>query len=151
MTVLAGGRVRIPLPPGWEGVLDPGGELPDGARRWLVAHLANFPLPTERGTFGLGVVNLMHPGDAFVVLFEYGPESVGTPLFADAGVPRKVEAAEFSRDILQHPLPGQSGTQRFFVEAGRPFMLYVVVGSHIDRADVLPEINRVLADLEIEP
>lgn len=150
MTVLSGGRVRISLPPGWEGVLDPGGELPDGARRWVVAHLANFPLPAERGTFGLGVVNRMQPGDVFVVLFEYGPESVGTPLFAGVGAPRKVTAAEFSRDILQHPLPGQSGTQRFFVEAGRPFMLYVVMGSHIDRADLIPEVDRLLASLEIE-
>jgi hypothetical protein len=39
--------------------------------------------------------------------------------------------------------------QRFFTVAGRAFCLYVVVGSHIDRAEVIPAVNQVLESLRI--
>jgi hypothetical protein len=47
-------------------------------------------------------------------------------------------------------LPGQSGLQQFFTHRGRAFCLYVVLGSHIDRAEVLPRVNAVLDSLVIE-
>jgi hypothetical protein len=46
-------------------------------------------------------------------------------------------------------MPGQSGLQRFFTHNGRAFCLYVVLGSHVDRADILPNVNAVLETLEI--
>lgn len=148
---LTGGRIRVDLPTGWEGQLDEGLELlDDGARRPTVAHLANFPLPPGRGDFGGGAIETMRPGDALIVLFEYGPESVGTALFTTEGIPRFVQSSDFDRDVLHASVSGMSGIQRFFTVNGRAFCLYVVVGSHIDRADVLPQINTALASLEVD-
>jgi hypothetical protein len=147
---LAGRAIVASLPPGWEGQIDEGFELlADGAERPTVVHLANFPLPPGRGDFAGGAIEIMRPGDALVVLYEYGPESVGTALFSPEGIPRSVELDDFGLDTLHHQLPGASGVQRFFTHAGRAFCLYVVVGSHRDRADVMGAINTVLAGLEI--
>lgn len=151
MATLAAAGIRVEVAPGWEGRIDEGGPLADGARRRAVVHLANFPLPAERADFGGGAVETMEPGDAMVILFEFGAESVGTALFSGDGLPRDLRSADFSRDTVQRPLPGHGGLQRFFVEQGRPFCLYVVVGSHIDRADVIPAINQLLAAVEISP
>ena len=149
---LTGSRFTIDLPIGWEGQVDDGLQLlADGAVRPTVAHLANFPLPPGRGDFGGGAIQVMRPGDALIVLFEYGPESAGTALFASEGIPRYVRSKDFDRDVLHMSVSGMSGLQRFFTVNGRPFCLYVVVGSHIDRADVLPQINSVLATLEVDP
>ncbi|MFO7294082.1 MAG: hypothetical protein FWJ92_13780 [Actinomycetes bacterium] len=149
---LQGGGLSVELPGGWEGEVLGGGELTTQAEglaeRRVVAHFANFPLPAERADFGAGAVELMRPGDAFVVLFEYGPEAVGQPLFASEGIPR-ITARDFDRNALQHGIPGQSGLQRFFTVNGRAFCLYVVVGSHIDRADVIPQINQVLESVVV--
>lgn len=145
-----GNRMTLELPDGWEGQLDEGLQLlADGAVRPTVAHLANFPLPPGRGDFGGGAIEVMGPGDALIVLFEYGPESAGTALFGNEGIPRFVRSGDFDRDVLHTSVEGMSGIQRFFTVNGRPFCLYVVVGSHIDRADVLPQINTVLATLEV--
>jgi hypothetical protein len=149
---LDGRGIRTELPSGWEGQLDEGLTLlEDGAVRPTVAHLANFPLPPGRGDFGGGAIVVMQPGDALIVLYEYGPESVGTALFATRGAPRFVTTDDFDRDVLHTRMPGMSGVQRFFTEAGRAFCLYIVVGSHVDRADVITQINSVLAGLEIAP
>jgi hypothetical protein len=91
----------------------------------------------------------MQPGDALVVLFEYGSESVGTALFSSEGMPKFVQTKDFDREVMHVSAPGRSGVQRFFTDNGRAFCLYVVVGSHIDRADVIGEINRVLASIEV--
>lgn len=150
MRVQASG-VSVDLPSGWEGEIRRGGDLaPQGlSLRPTVAHFANFPLPTARADFGADVVEEMRAGDAFVTLFEYGPESAGTALFAQEGIPR-LTPRDFDRNTLQRPLPGQSGLQRFFTVNGRPFCLYVVVGSHIDRADAVGPINQLLDSLVIE-
>lgn len=143
--------IRVDIPEGWEGSIDRGGflQLASDAKGPNVAHLASFPLPPTRGSFGSGATELMNTQDIFIALFEYGSESVGTPLFAHEGMPRSLEPSDFSRDALQRALPGQSGVQRFFTEAGRAFCLYVVLGSHIDRADLVPIVNEVLASVVI--
>jgi hypothetical protein len=46
-------------------------------------------------------------------------------------------------------VPGQSGAQWFFTEAGRPFSLYVVMGSHARRARRLSEVIGVLNGVTI--
>ena len=115
-----------------------------------VIHLANFALPAERGDFGSGAVELMSTGALLVILFEHGPESVDTPLFARKGVPQ-LTADEFHPQQMQRTLMGQSGRQIFFNEAGRAFCLYVVLGSHRQREVLVPLVNEVLRTLEIEP
>lgn len=84
-----------------------------------------------------------------MVLFEYGPESAGKALFAAQGVPR-IAPGDFDRNALQRGVAGQSGLQRFFTAGNRPFCLYVVVGSHIDRADAVPAVNDLLDSLVVE-
>ncbi|HEX2154973.1 MAG TPA: hypothetical protein VHL52_13480 [Acidimicrobiia bacterium] len=142
--------VTVELPVGWEGEIGGGGGLaPQGvSRRPTVAHFANFPLPAVRADFGAEAVASMQAGDVFVVLFQYGAESAGKALFATEGVPR-VQARDFDRNSLQHGQPGQSALQRFFTVKGRPFCLYVVVGSHIDRADMVEEVNRLLDSVTV--
>ncbi len=143
--------ISVDVPDAWEGTIS-GGDFQlqsDGAREPTVMHLASFPLPAERGSFGSGAVELMRSGDVFMTLFEYGQESVGTPLFEVEGIPRQIAAREFDRNALQRAMPGQSGLQRFFSHQGRAFCLYIVLGSHVDRADVLPQVNDVLETLEI--
>jgi hypothetical protein len=142
--------IEVEVPVGWEGSISGGGpELADGARESTVLHLASFPLPGGRGTFGSDAVELMNGQDVFMALLEYGPESADSPLFAAQGIPRRLQARQFDRDALQRALPGQSGLQSFFTHRGRAFCLYIVLGSHVDRADLLPRVNAVLDTLEI--
>ena len=148
MTTLSAEGITVDLPPGWEGVIGPGAELDDGSVRNVVAHFASFPLPARRGDFGGGAVDFMTASDAFVVLFEYGRNAAGSALFGAQGVP-EIASGHFDRAVLQRPLPLQSGVQRFFTESGRAFCLYVVVGSHVDRAEILPAVNQLIASLRI--
>lgn len=152
MSRLTRAGIGVEVPTGWEGSIA-GGDfrlLDDGASEPTVMHLGSFPLPVERGSFGSGAVELMSNRDVFMVLFEYGDDSVGTALFESEGIPRNLQARQFDRNALQRALPGQSGLQQFFTHRGRAFCLYVVLGSHIDRADLLPQVNAVLDSLEIE-
>jgi hypothetical protein len=114
-----------------------------------VAHFATFALPAEVGDFGGGAVQLMGDTDVFASLFEYGPDSLGTRLFARDGMPRQLTTADFLPYVLRRGLPGQSGTQWFFTEAGRPFTLYVVLGSHVRRASLVPRANALLAGVAV--
>ena len=91
---------------------------------------------------------MMEADDALVVLFDYGQSAIGSALFASEGLPA-IEVRDFDRDILQKSIPGQSGVQRFFTISGRAFCLYVVVGSHIDRAEILPAVNALLETVRI--
>ncbi len=152
MPQLTRSGIAVEVPDDWEGSIS-GGDFQlqsDGAVEPTVMHVASFPLPPERGSFGTGAVELMNGTDVFMTLFEYGPESAGTPLFEAEGIPRQLAAREFDRNALQRAMPGQSGLQRFFTQNGRAFCLYVVLGSHVDRADILPSVNAVLETLEIE-
>ena len=151
MSRISRSGISVDIPQGWEGSIDGGGfeQLSSGAIRPTLLHVGSFPMPPERGSFGSGATELMNTDDVFVVLFEYGADSVGTPLFAAEGMPRSVGADDFSRDALQHAVAGQSGLQRFFTEKGRAFCLYVVLGSHIDRSELVTPVNTVLQTVEI--
>ncbi len=142
--------ITAPLPSGFEGriFVRPaiGGEVP-----YPVAHFATFALPADVGDFGGGAVNLMGPNDIFVVLFEYGPESLGRNLFARQGMPRQLSPDDFRPYLLRRGLGGQSGTQWFFTDEGRPFTLYVVLGSHTRRGALVPRANALLGTVAISP
>jgi hypothetical protein len=116
-----------------------------------VAQFATFPLPDDIGDFGSGAVNLMGSDDVFATLFEYGPESLGTALFARQGRPATFTPQDFSPIVLRRGLVGQSGTQWFFTEAGRPFSFYAVLGSHVLRDRLVPRVNTLLASLALSP
>ncbi len=121
-----------------------------GATTNAVLHLATFPLPDQRGDFGSGAVERMGPDDVLVVVFEYDPQASGTALFTRRGRPRPTPA-DFSTRQLQRALPGQSGVQYFYTEAGRAFCLYVVLGSHSRRAWLVPKVAGLLGGLAISP
>ena len=161
MSDLAAEGLQIAVPAGWEGRIvgrepaapprDAMGQVTAAAEtRTGVAHLASFPLPVELGDFGGGAVDLMGRRDIFLVLFEFGPESLGTPLFAAEGMP-SLHPIDFDPATCRRSMPGQSAAQRFFVVNGRPFCLYVVLGSHARRIGLVPLVNEALADISIAP
>jgi hypothetical protein len=142
--------IAAELPAGFEGRIfkrqATGPELP-----CAVAHFATFALPAVVADFGGGAVNVMGGGDVFAVLFEYGPASVGTKLFARQEMPRELGAGDFLPYVLRRGLPGQVGTQWFFTEVGRPFTLYVVLGSLTRRSTLVPRVNALLSGLAVLP
>lgn len=160
--------VGIDLPVGWEGeIYQRGGaalqgfgsgwvrdgdeirSLAGGETSRSVTHLANFPLPPQRGDYGSGAVELMRTGDLLVILFEFEPSSRDSALFASHGVPT-VQAADFAHNQLQRTLPGQSGVQYFFQASGRTFCLYVVLGDHRTAEAAADEVNALLSGLSLE-
>jgi hypothetical protein len=140
--------LAVGLPAGWEGRIQRRVATASRETTHAVVHLANFALPEQRDDFGGGVTTGMSSPDVFVVLFEYGKESVGTPLFAAPGIPR-VDAAMFSSKRMQRPLPGQLGCQRFFTANGRPFCLYVVAGSRAYLPRIIADVNAVLSTVDV--
>jgi hypothetical protein len=150
MTKLAAHGLAIGLPARWEGRIQRRAVTVAAEQTHAVVHLANFALPEQRDDFGGGVTTGMRSPDVFVVLFEYGSESLGSPLFAAQGVPR-VTAGMFDSKRLQRPLPGQLGCQQFFTANGRPFCLYVVAGSRAYLPRIIADVNAVLADLDVGP
>src|SRR5207302_8852974 len=79
---LAAHGLALGVPPGWEGRIQRRAISLTQERTRAVVHLANFALPEQRDDFGGGLTPAMRSPDVFVVLFEYGPESLGAPLFA---------------------------------------------------------------------
>jgi hypothetical protein len=116
-----------------------------------VGQFATFPLPDDIGDFGSGAVSLMGSDDVFATLFEYGPESLGTVLFKQEGRPGALLQEDFSPVRLRRGIPGQSGVQLFFTEAGRPFSFYAVLGNHLRRDLLIPGVNALLSALAIAP
>jgi hypothetical protein len=140
----------VDVPPGWEGRIMRREVTAFGERPRPVVHIANFALPEERGDFGAGVVDAMHRGDMFVVMFEYGPESVGQPLFRHQGVPQ-LSPKHFSARRLQRVLPGQVGAQLFFTAANRAFCLYVVLAGPRDVRYSAGQVNAAINGFGIAP
>jgi hypothetical protein len=114
-----------------------------------VLHAGTFPLPSERGDYGDGAVQLMGPGDVFVALVEFAPAAAGTALFAQRGWPAPFSPADLSRTSLQLALAGQAGVQRWFVQEGRPWCLYVVIGSWDDRSALAARANELVSTVEV--
>jgi hypothetical protein len=150
VTTVAAHGLGARLPDGFEGRIFVRPKVA-GEQPYPVAHFATFPLPEEVGDFGAGAVTLMRPTDIFATLFEYGPESVGTALFARVGAVRSLTTADFRPTVLRRGLGGQSGTQWFFTEAGRPFSFYAVLGSHAARPALVPRVNNLLSSLTLSP
>jgi hypothetical protein len=150
MVTLEAHGLRARLPAGFEGRIfrrpGSGHEQPRP-----VAHFATVALPPETSDFGGGLVTTLSETDVFVVLFEYGPESLGQALFASPGLPRRLLAEHFRPYTLRRGLGGQSGTQWFFTENGRPFTLYAVLGSHARRHSLVAPVNSLLHHLEVAP
>ena len=85
-----------------------------------VGQFATFPIPDDIGDFGSGAVTLMGPSDVFASLFEYGPESVGTALFARQGRPTGFSEADFSPMTLRRGIPGSPAPSGSSPRPGAP-------------------------------
>ena len=149
MTVLSRFGLTVDLPRGWEGSVfrrTPG----PGEETHPVLHAGSFPLPPERGDFGNGAVDAMKGRDVFIALLEDHPSSAGTALYAARALPRRLHAGGFNPATLQRAIPGHAGTQVFCTESGRPFCLYVVLGSLALARLGVSRVNAVLATLRVE-
>lgn len=158
MTTLSYDGVSIDLPRGWDGAIRarpiPARDLSVGAAgedqdSHVVVHVANFSLPPNRGDFGSGAVEIMQSQDLLIVIFDYGPEAADTVLFRHQGVPAPLDPEEFDPNMMQRPLPLQSGLQRFFTVNGRGYCVYVALGSHRNRRALVTQANEVLASLDL--
>lgn len=160
MGALRAHDIGVTLPAGWDGrisvrrdgvpekiVTATGTSVFAGQSRPVV-HLANFGLPSDRGDFGSGAVELMGDADVFVVIFEHEPAATETALFRTVAMPRALVPRDFAPSNLRRGIAGQSGYQAFFQEQGRAFCLYVVLGAHAQRARLVPIVNRVLATVQ---
>jgi hypothetical protein len=137
-------------PPGWDVRI---GRRPADAAETThaVLHAATFALPPDRADYGDGAVELMGPADVFVALVEFAPSALGTALFAQRGWPPSLAGRDFSRTSLQHSVAGQAGVQRWFTEGGRPWCLYVVIGSWAERKALAVRANELLRGLDVGP
>src|SRR5690349_21632467 len=110
--------------PGWETRVSrrlP--EAPDEVTH-PVLHACTRPLPSERGDFGSGVIELLGSDDVFVSLMEFGSEVADQGLFEPQGRPR-LAPSQFATNRMPRSYPGVSAAQHFFSEGGRAFCLYV--------------------------
>ena len=148
MTALSRFGLTVDLPRGWEGAVfrrTPG----PGEETHPVLHAGSFPLPPERGDYGNGAVEVMKARDVFIALLEDHPSSAGAAMYA-RGLPRRLGADSFNPATLQRAIPGHAGAQVFGTESGRPFCLYVVLGSWALARLLVPRVNAVLATLRVE-
>jgi hypothetical protein len=150
--------VTVDLPPGWDARIFRRQEMSAAATQasgqpttHAILHAANFALPSERGDFGSGAVELMGRDHVLIATVEYHPDSTGSPLFAAQGIPRPLRADEFDPATLQRRLPGQAGVQHFFSSGGRAYSLYVVLGNYAYRRRLVAMVNDVLATVVLEP
>lgn len=141
--------LAVAPPRGWDVRIIRRAQSGRGDRSRPVLHACTRPLPEERADYGSGVVELLGPADVFIALLEFGPESVGQPLFARQGLPRPLPISSFSPNRLQRTLPNQSGLQLFFSDSSRAFCLYVVLGSHSRRLDLVPRAEQLIDSLAV--
>ena len=93
---------------------------------------------------------LMTARDVFATLLEYGPESAQTKLFAGSSMPRAFVSGDFQPYSSRSGHAHHAGVQRFFVEGGRPFTFYAVLGTRIARRFLVARVNELLAGITIE-
>jgi hypothetical protein len=155
---LSDAGISVSLPPGWDGQIRAAGQ--SRARRTQadedegttgfgsVLHAASFALPAERGDYGSGAVERMGGSDVLVCLLEHPPEDANAPLFERVGVPM-LSNAQFSPQTMQRAVPGAAGSQHFFQVGGRPFCLYVVIGSFRTRGPLVRAANEVVRSIRV--
>ncbi|HJV09553.1 MAG TPA: hypothetical protein VJ653_07720 [Acidimicrobiales bacterium] len=149
MQVLSRQGLEIELPDGWDArIYQREAEVEAITRRAL--HAANFALPTGLGDYAVDAVEQMTTGDVLVVLLEFDPDRAGQGLFRNEGLPAGLGAGDFSPTAMPRAVAGRTAAQWFFSLNGRAFCLYVVLGTHAGRADLLPLVNQVVQTLKIE-
>ena len=140
--------VGIDVPLGWECRISL--QFESGLEEaFQVLHASTVPLSGSRADYGGGVVERLRENDVFVSLVEFGPEEASTALFGDVDQLPTLDLSMFHRNQLQRRIRGQAGVQRFFTYEGRPFCLYVVLGSIARAEDLVAKANEILKGLTI--
>jgi hypothetical protein len=140
--------LSVDLPPGWEGrILVMTSE--DGTR-YPNLHAGNFSLRPEGSTFGQFSIERMDMDKALVVAVEYGPGSVGTPLFSSGRWPPTLSAHDLNPANFPGPRPeGLAANQNFVTVNGRALCIYTVMGLDRGGAPRIEEVNTVLRSLSV--
>lgn len=159
MTRIAANGIAVDLPSGWDGqiyVRTGARALPDDpaltdrpAEAHPILHASNVPLPADRGDYGGNAVEAMGAGGIFLALLEEERAAADTAMYRFP-IPWPLDPDDFHPQQMQRGVPGGAGCQRFFVAGGRPFCLYVAIGSHATRTVLTREVNRVLATVELD-
>jgi hypothetical protein len=113
--------------------------------------VANFQLPPGLADYGDELYTLLGPADVFVAVIDFGPLAPDQQLFTYKGMPVPLGTDDFNEDAAVRGLQGGTASQQFFQANERGYCLYVVIGSHAERGDVLTEVNDVLASIGFEP
>ncbi|HEY3209296.1 MAG TPA: hypothetical protein VGL18_05820 [Actinomycetota bacterium] len=142
---LSGYGIAVDLPSGWEGRIY---KRPEGDP---TLHAGNFPLPVEDGDFGSRALAAMGSGGAFLVVTEYEQSLGRRGLFAPEAPAPLPATSELDAWALLRVRLGQFGIQRFMTIGGRPFCVYLVVGTVPSPSGLLAEANVVLRSLSIVP
>lgn len=155
MTDVRGSGFVVDVPQAWEVNIRPesamlvGGD--DGVIEPATMHIANFQLPADLADYGDEIYTSLGPADVFISVIDFGPLAANQQLFNHKGLPIPLIAESFSEDAAVRGLQGGTASQQFFQAMGRGYCLYVVIGSHKERADVLLELDAVLESIEFEP
>jgi hypothetical protein len=147
--VLTRSGLEIELPDGWDGRIYRR-QVDDDAVTRRALHAANFALPPNLGDYAVDAIEAMGRGDVLVVLLEFDPDRAGEGLFRNEGLPASMAPSDFSPTAMPRAMPGRTAAQWFFSLDGRAFCLYVVLGSHAERADLLAVAAGVVETLKIE-
>jgi hypothetical protein len=140
--------LSVATPRGWDArIYQRAADTPGEVTR-PVLHAADFPLPNVRGDYGSGAVEIMGPDHVFLALIEFDSAQATSPLFAKPR-PTRLSPGEFGPNQLQRVIPGQAGAQFFFTDRGRPFCLYVVIGSYAARETLVPRANEIFRSMEV--
>lgn len=121
----------------------------EGDQTHPIVHLCTAAMPDDRGDYGSGAVDRLGAEDVFVSLVEFTADEADSPLFATKGRPRMIHPEDFDVNALQRVQQGQSGKQYWFTEGGRPFCLYVVLGSHANRVRLVAKAAELVSALQI--
>jgi len=143
--LLSGYGITVDLPPGWEGLIyqrDQGDPT---------LHAGNFVLPQGDSDFATLAIAAMPASGVLLVLTQYELSNAGTGLFAHAGLPAPVPERALRRRAFTRLQPLRLGVQRFCTVSGRPFCLYVVVGTDPDPGSLLGQANAVLSTVDVKP
>jgi hypothetical protein len=154
VTEVRGSGFAVEVPPAWEVNIRPESAMLFGGDPEVVEpavmHIANFQLPAELADYGDEIYTELGPADVFISVIDFGPLAPDQQLFNHQGMPIPLTLESFSEDAAVRGLQGGTASQQFFQANGRGYCLYVVIGSHKERSDVLPELNAVLASVGFE-
>lgn len=161
MVAIAAHGIAADPPRGWDAVIyrrapeEPGivgralGAAPETPMPIL--HMANVPLPAGRGDYGGGWVTGLRTGGVFVSILQHHPDVAGAGLFAGPPgpsgrpVPWPLRPDDLRPSMLPRRFDGGAGHQSFFVAAGRPYCLFVVIAGYGQRARLVALVNEALA------